>query len=429
LDVHLNGTVNLAMLQDINSDLLAAGNSVINATVRGTLSDPQLNGRLELKDASFYLVDVPNGLDKANGLILFDRNRATIDHLTAQTGGGDISATGFLGFGSQMTYHLQAQANGVRVRHPEGVSITLNATLTLTGSTDRSLLSGLVTVQRAGFNPRTDVGGLLQSTAQPIATPSTPNEILRNMQLDVRVETVPNLQLQTSLTNDLQAEADLKIRGTAAKPTVLGRVTVNQGEFQFFGNKYTINRGEIGFYNPVRIEPVLDMDVETKVRGVDVNINFSGSINKLNVSYRSDPPLQSNEIIALLAVGRAPGSNNSLASSQTVSSQSFLSTGTNTLLGQAISAPVSNRLQRFFGVSRLKIDPQLAGIDTIPQARLTLEQQISKDITLTYITNLTNTNQQIVRVEWDLNRSLSVVAVREENGFFGIDFLYKKRFK
>jgi translocation and assembly module TamB len=210
---------------------------------------------------------------------------------------------------------------------------------------------------------------------------------------------------------------------------VLGRVTVNQGEIQFFGNKYTINRGEIGFYNPVRIEPVLDMDVETKVRGVDVNINFSGSINKLNVSYRSDPPLQSNEIIALLAVGRAPGSNNSLASSQTVSSQSFLSTGTNTLLGQAISAPVSNRLQRFFGVSRLKIDPQLAGIDTIPQARLTLEQQISKDITLTYITNLTNTNQQIVRVEWDLNRSLSVVAVREENGFFGIDFLYKKRFK
>ncbi|HUS07032.1 MAG TPA: translocation/assembly module TamB domain-containing protein [Bryobacteraceae bacterium] len=428
-DLRVNGTLNLAMLQDFNSDLLAAGNSTINASVRGSLSDPQVNGRLELKDASFYLADMPNGLDKANGLILFDKNRATIDHLTAQTGGGEISATGFVGFGTQMTYQLQARGNNVRVRYPEGVSTTLNATLTVTGSTDRSLLSGLVTIRRAGFNPHADVGGILQASAQPIATPTTPNEILRNMQLDVRVETVPNLQLQTSLTSDLQAEANLRVRGTAAKPVVLGRVTVNQGEIQFFGNKYTINRGEIGFYNPVRIEPILDMDVETKVRGVDVNINFSGSINKLNVSYRSDPPLQTNEIIAVLAFGRAPGSNTSLASSQTVSSQSFLATGTNSLLGQAIATPVSNRLQRFFGVSRLKIDPQLTGIDAIPQARLTLEQQISKDITLTYITNLTNTNQQIVRVEWNLNKTLSLVAVREENGLFGVDFLYKKRFK
>jgi translocation and assembly module TamB len=131
----------------------------------------------------------------------------------------------------------------------------------------------------------------------------------------------------------------------------------------------------------------------------------------------------------LLAVGRAPGTNSSLASSQTVQTQNFLASGTNTLLGQAVAAPVSNRLQRFFGVSRLKIDPMLTGINAVPQARLTVEQQISKDITLTYVTNLAQVNQQIIRVEWDLNRNWSLLAVREENGAFGIDFLYKKRFK
>ena len=102
--------------------------------------------------------------------------------------------------------------------------------------------------------------------------------------------------------------------------------------------------------------------------------------------------------------------------------------GTNAL-GSALTAPVTSRLQRFFGVSRLKIDPQLTGVENIPQARLTLEQQISKDITLTYITNLARTQEQIYRIQWDINKEWSAIAVREENGVFGIDFQYRKRFK
>ena len=165
------------------------------------------------------------------------------------------------------------------------------------------------------------------------------------------------------------------------------------------------------------------------MRGVDVNINFAGPVNRLNVSYRSDPPLQTNEIIALLAVGRTPNANPTLAAAQVANSQSFLSTQGNSLLGQALAAPVSNRLQRFFGVSRLKIDPHLIGINAVPQARLTVEQQISRDVTLTYVTNLSYANQQIIRLEVDLSQDWSVVALREENGVFGVDFLFRKRFR
>ena len=77
----------------------------------------------------------------------------------------------------------------------------------------------------------------------------------------------------------------------------------------------------------------------------------------------------------------------------------------------------------------MKIDPQLTGVENIPQARLTLEQAISRDVTLTYITNLARTNEQIVRVQWDINRQWSAIAIRQENGVFGIDFQYKKTFK
>ncbi len=431
-DLRLKGSVNLAVLQIFNPNLLGSGISIVDAVIRGPRDEPQVEGRLELKNASLFVSDLPNGLEQANGVILFDRNRATVDGLTATTGGGRVTLQrgSFVGFrGPSLLYRMQASAERVRYRSPEGVSLTVNALLSLIGTSDNSVLSGTVTVVRAGFNPTTDVGGLLANTAKAVAAPSAPNDYLRGMQLDVRVQSAQSLEIQTSLTRNIDAVGNLRVRGTPERPVVLGNLTVNQGEIEFFGNKYRINRGEVNFYNPVRIEPVIDMDLETVVRGITVDIAFSGSLNKLNFSYRSDPPLQTNDIIALLAVGRTPLTTGALASNQTASNTNYLSTGTNDLLSQAISAPAAGRLQRFFGVSHIKIDPQLTDLTSVPQARVTLEQQISKDITLTYITNLTRTQEQIIRVEWDLNRQWSVIALRDENGAFGVDFQFRKRFK
>jgi translocation and assembly module TamB len=54
---------------------------------------------------------------------------------------------------------------------------------------------------------------------------------------------------------------------------------------------------------------------------------------------------------------------------------------------------------------------------------------VSKDITLTYITNLNRTQEQLVRLQWDLDKNWSAIAVRDANGLFGIDFQFRKRFK
>ncbi len=430
-DLKLKGSVDLAILTSFKPDLLSAGSSTVDATVRGSLSQPQINGRMELANASFSLRGMPNGIDKANGVVLFDRNRANIERLEAQTGGGDMRLTGFVGIGGDdVLFRLQAAMSKVRVRYPEGVSTTIDAALSLTGTYSRSLLSGTVSIVRSGFTPRTDLASLLSQAGRPAPAVATQNEFLQGLQFDVRVDTTPDVQVQTSLTRDLQTEADLRLRGSPAKPVLLGTVAVNRGEIQFFGNKYQISRGEISFFNSAKIEPVLNMDVETRVRAVTVNINFAGPLDKLNVTYRSDPPLQASEIVALLTVGRSPMSTDpSIASSQQAGNQSLFQSGANSLLGQAVTAPVSSRLQRFFGVSRLKIDPQLTGIDNTPQARLTLEQQISRDVTLTYVTNLTRSQQQLVRLEWNVSQEWSVIAVRDENGLFGMDFQYRRQFK
>jgi translocation and assembly module TamB len=428
-DLAVRGSVNLAILQLYNPDLLARGNATVQATVRGSLRDPQMNGRMELKNASLYLADLPNGIDNAEGSIAFDRNRATIEKLTAETGGGKVLFTGFVELRDILTYRLQAQVQQVRVRYPEDVSTTFNARLALNGTSDASTLSGSITLVRAAFNPRSDLGGLMALASKPVPEPASPNEYLRGMQFDVRIESEPNFEFQTTLTRDVEAEVDLRLRGSPIRPVLLGSISVNQGEIQVFGNRYTVDRGDIRFLNPVRIEPTFDMDLETKARGIIVNISFSGTMQKLNVNYSSDPPLQPREIIALLAVGRNPGNLSSTAPAELEASSTTGLQAGGGLLGDAISAQLSSSIQRFFGASRVKIDPTVTGVDNLPQARLTLEQQVSKEITLTYITNLNRTQEQVVQFEYDFSAHWSAIAVRQDNGLFGIDFQYRKRFK
>jgi len=54
---------------------------------------------------------------------------------------------------------------------------------------------------------------------------------------------------------------------------------------------------------------------------------------------------------------------------------------------------------------------------------------VSKNITVTYITNLNRTQDQLVQVQVDLDKNWSAIAVRDPNGLFGIDFQFRKRFK
>ncbi|MCU0246368.1 MAG: translocation/assembly module TamB, partial [Bryobacter sp.] len=415
-------------------DLVAQGVSTVEGTLRGPLADPLFSGRVELKGASFFLKDVANGLENVNGVLFFDRSRARLDRLRAQSGGGQLALSGFVGLaGDELTYQLTASADRVRVRYPEGISTLINATLNLTGSPARSVLGGTVTILRSGVTPRTDIASLLADAGRAsVATPAAiDNEFLRNLQFDVRFETAQNAELSTMLTRNVQADLDLRLRGTPSNPALLGRASITQGELTFFGTRYDISRAEINFFNPTRIEPVINMDLETRLRGVLVTVTFSGPLNRLNLSYRSDPPLQSNDILALLTVGRSPDSTQPVIapSTTTVQNSTFLQGSGAGLISSAAMSAVTGRMQRFFGVSRVRIDPLLTGIDRTPQARLTVEQQVSSDIIVTYITNLNRTQQQIVSVEWDFSRQFSAIAVRDENGTFGVDFFYRRRFK
>lgn len=429
-DLRLTGSADLGVVGSFRPDLTVSGTAKLDAVLRGSSADPQLSGRMTISDTSLFVQDVSTGIEHANGTVYFERNRANIEKLSGQVGAGTFALSGFVAFGAESSYRLQAKASNIRVRYPEGVSTLLDADLALVGSSVRSLLSGTLTIARSGFNSKTDLAGMVAQSGSPVPLVVTDNEFLRNMQFDVRVRTTPNATLISEYTTDVQTDADLRLRGSLIKPVLLGRIHVRQGNVQFFGSRYTVSRGELLFYSTATLAPSLDLDLETRIRGVTVYINVSGPLNRLKVNYRSEPPLQANEILALLTVGRAPGTQSTALPTATGAGNPALTeNSTNSLLGGALSGAVSARVERFFGASRIKIDPQMTGVDNIPQARITVEQSISRDVTLTLVSNLRQAQQQVVQVEWNLSREWSLIAIRDENGVFGVDFLFKKRFK
>jgi len=394
------------------------------------MAKPVVNGRLQLQNASVNMVDIPNGLSNANGAVIFNGTEAVVQNLTAETGGGKLTLTGVVAYGGpEMQFHLQANADRVRYTQAESITVESDARLTLNGTTSRNLLSGNVSVRSVTFQSHTDVGSILTSAATPPSTPTASTGVLGGMRFDVRVQTAPNVQFRTALTRDLQADANVTLRGSPDHPGMLGRVQVTSGQLIFFGSKYDIDQGVVSFYDPQRINPVINLDLATTVQGIDVSISVTGPMDRLKLAYRSDPPMLFADLVSLLASGKVSTTDPVMAARQPQAvDQNLTQAGASTVLGQAVANPVSGRLQRLFGVSQLKIDPQITGTSNTPQATMTLQQQITRELTFTYIQDLTSSNPQIIRVEWAIDPHLSAIAQRDLNGALDLDFFYKKRF-
>jgi translocation and assembly module TamB len=183
------------------------------------------------------------------------------------------------------------------------------------------------------------------------------------------------------------------------------------------------------FTNPVQIEPVLDLQMTTRSRDYDITLIFHGTLDRLSATYRSDPPLPSSDIIALLALGHTRQDELQNAPNQ----PSIVAPTGPQQLAAALNATMGSRVQRLFGFSRIKIDPigNPEEVTTTTQAdrgpTITVEQQVSNRITLTYINNLAQSQQQVIEVVLQINRSLSTDAIREQNGIIGFDVKLRQR--
>ncbi len=430
LDLHADGRADLQLIQSFDPEFTSSGAVGVNVTLAGTIARPVIQGRLQVTGGSIQYSDLPSALSDINGSLVFNTNRLQIETLTAHVGGGTVSFGGYAtAYNRQINFDLTLKGQDVRLRYPPGISSVTNDDLRWSGTSAASTFSGDMTVTKLGVTPGFDFASYLQRSAQGSVL-SQANPVLGRIRMDVHVVTTPELEMQTAVAR-LTGDADLRVRGTAAKPVLLGRADVIEGEVYFSGTKYRMERGDVTFANPVRTDAVVDLQASTRVQDYDITVNLNGGADKLNLSYHSEPPLPTADIISLLALGQTQEQS---AQMQQSSQSPFSSQASNVVLAQALNSAISSRSQRLFGISHIKINPQGINTETTPTQNnpypaVTIEQQVRDNLTVAYTTNVNQTSQQIIQGEYNVSKSVSIVGIRDYNGVVSFEVRLRQRKK
>jgi translocation and assembly module TamB len=422
LDVQATGTVSMTLLHTFDSDIISTGKVEFTVAAGGRVMNPVLTGKVQFDKVNIAMDGVPNGLSNMNGTLVFNDDRLQVESLTATTGGGTLKIGGSIRYKNGIYADLTATGDVVRVRL-YGLSATANANLKLQGGLESSVLSGTILMTRFGIGQDVDFAAF--GSPGSVSAPPDPNSPANKIRLDVRVTSAPQLDFQNSYAK-LAGSVDLTIRGTAAVPSVLGRIEITDGSATFAGQKYQLQRGEIYFTNPVRIDPIIDLDATAQVENYDITVGLHGTSTNLKPTYRSEPPLSETDVFALLALGRTQEEAQLYQERQV---QQGTDPTTSALLGGALNATVSNRVEKLFGVGSVKIDPAFVGTLGQSSARITVQQQISRQVTATYATNVNTSAQQLIQVQYDLNHDNSIVVTRDESGVFSVVYKLRKRYR
>jgi translocation and assembly module TamB len=426
--IHLNlvGDVNLGLVKGILPDLTAQGRADVNVDVQGTMSRPRIVGRATVRDASANYSDFPVGLSHLNGDLVFDRSRLLLESVTAESGGGTLNLGGSVTYGEEgpVRYEITVSTPLVRIRYPQGMSWLMGGTLQLAGTSDRAILSGNLELKRLLFAEGSDITSFFSGGNSAATGAGSSSEFMRNLTFDVEAHSSPGARIEWT-SAQVEIDSDLHLRGTWDRPIILGHIHLLGGQMEFRGNSFTLTRGDINFANPFQLDPELNIEATSTISQYAVTINFSGRASKLSLSYRSDPPLPDTDIVALLALGTT-GQESALRSTGTGGTNY----GATALLSEAISTGLGGRIEHLFGISHFRVDPFLAGTATESNAsaRVTIEQQVTRDLTITYSSNAASDQQQLIQIEYHVKRDLSVVFLRDINGTYGLDIKFVKHF-
>jgi len=201
---------------------------------------------------------------------------------------------------------------------------------------------------------------------------------------------------------------------------------VTDGSATFAGTKYQLQRGDIFFSNPVRIDPTIDIDATARVENYDVTVGLHGTAENLQPTYRSEPPLSEADIFSLLALGRTQEESQLYSEQQMAAGTD---PATSSLLGGALNATVGSRVSKLFGGGSVKIDPSYVGTLGNSSARITVEQQVSRQVIVTYAANVNSSAQELIQVQYQLTPNSAIVVARDESGVFSVVYKIRKRYR
>ena len=440
VSVGVDGNANLDILQGMFQSLRGSGSAVVDAEIAGTLRQPVLTGEAAVENGRIRHISLPHALEDINGRIVFERGGVRFDELVASMGSGPVQLGGRAGVDGFTLGELGITATGrdMQLRFPEGFRSNVDTDLVLSGPPDRPVLGGAVNVRDAvllgGFD---EVAvGLLGGDADGGETAETGLPL----RFDVRIEAPSTLRIDNSLAR-IVSSAELTLQGTFEQPVLLGTVELERGTAFFEGNRYRLNHGTIGFANLNRIEPFVDIEVETDVRvpgqTYRVMVRATGTPDGLVPVLSSDPPLPEVDIFSLLLGDiRDPlGADLRAARAPELAQQQRFQAGAARLLTSPLSSSVGRVVQDSFGVDTFQITPSLGdptsqqSAELSPTARVLMGKRISDRTHITLSRAISGANRDLLVVlEHDQSDRLTWILSQNEDRTYALDFRVRHAF-
>jgi translocation and assembly module TamB len=338
--------------------------------------------------------------------------------LSGTLAGGQLTIEGQAAYagGKLTSYDVRPVGRGLALRYPEGARSLLDTQLRLFGDADEQWITGTIDVRQALYTRRYDVASELLGPRR-VVTPRETASLEEGARLDLRIRAPGTLRVDNNLAT-LAARADLLVQGTSRAPVVTGRAEIERGRLYFQGRTYQIQRGTLDFVNPRRLDPLFDIEAETRIRAYRVTLRVSGTLERVTPTLTSDPPLSSLQILALLA-GQDESEVVNLTQAQARESQATLAAaGAATLAAGRLSESVGleREAQRLFGLSRFSVDPSLLRGANAPTARVTAGKRFGPNLNVLYSQDLRGTEERILAVEYNLSDRFSLLLTRTDPG-------------
>ncbi|HEY1462368.1 MAG TPA: translocation/assembly module TamB domain-containing protein [Terriglobales bacterium] len=412
------GTVNLEIARMFNPDVTSFGLIRFDVNSFGARANLDVKGQVHIENANIAMSDMPVGLQNANGTLTLTKDRLDVNDFSGTVGGGKVQASGGIIYKPSLRFDLALSGKGIRLAYPDGVREALSANLTLTGTTEASNLGGQVHLDQLWFTPGFDLTTFIGQFGGAVIPPPSQG-FTQNLQLNIAVQSTSAINV-VSRELSLQGSANLNVRGTADQPVILGRVNLSGGDLIFMGNRYILQNGIIDFANPTQTEPVVNVAVNTTVEQYNIQLRFNGPVDHLRTNYTSDPSLPPSDIINLLAFGKT--------SEESAANTTPGNLGAESLIASQLSSQVTSRVEKIAGISRLSVDPVLGGSGSQqnPGARMTIQQRVTGNIFVTFQTDVTQTQNQVIELQYNVTPRVTISGTRDQNGGFGFDTRIKK---
>ncbi len=417
----LLGNINLKIAQLFSPDITSSGEVRLNINSYGARTNPDIQGQVRIINASLASGSAPVGLDNGNGVLTLTRDRLKITQFEGNVGGGTVTASGGVIYRPSLRFDLAMAAKEVRLLYPEGIREDVSADLTLTGTRQAALLGGRVRVNQLSFTPDFDMTNFLGQFDGTEAAPAPVGGFTQNLRLNVALQSTNEVNL-VSRTLSLEAAANLRLRGTAAEPVVLGRMNLSGGDLIFMGNRYVLQGGTIQFANPMRTEPVLNVSINTTIQQYQIYLRFEGPVERLHTNYSSVPALPPADIIQLLALGTT--------SEGAAANPTPFTAGAESVVASKVTGEVTSRVAKVAGISQLSIDPELGGVANSGAAntgaRVTIQQRVTGNLFVTFSTDVTNAQDQVIQLQYKVSPKVSFSGTRDYNGGFAFETRIRK---